>query len=188
MLNRSALWILIILGILVVITSWYSVQMSIIVPVISANIAQTGKLYHGSVVQTNAQGLISYRGSVTDATQTGAGVIYFNHLVGTIYDAERIPWFLNSDQGVVLSGGQEVTLTGHVTLVKSAVPNNPSLTFATTSATIFPQTQVVTGTDWLTITQAGTHNMLMGKGFRGDFLNKTYELQSQVKGIYYAKP
>ena len=105
MLNRGALLVLIGLGILVIITSWYSVQMSIINPIIAANIPQTGKLSEGTLVQTDNQGLVSYKASVTDATQTGQGVINFNNLVGTGYDAQRIPWLLNADQGMVTADG-----------------------------------------------------------------------------------
>lgn len=188
MLNRPALLVLVLLGILVITTSWYSVQVSIIRPIAAATIAQTGALTQGSVVQTNDQGLVSFQASISDATQAGDGVVYFNHLVGTSYDNARTPWLLHADQGVLSSDGTDVTLNGHVTLVKSPMPNNPAVTFATMSADVFPKTQVVTGADWLTITQAGTHNVLVGKGFSANFANKTYVLQSQVKGIYYAKP
>lgn len=188
MLNRGAFSGLLILGFLVLMTSWYSVKASTITPLNTATLAQTGQLEQGSVIQTNALGLISYQATVTDATQTGAGLIYFNNLKGTSYDSDRLPWLLSADKGTVSSNEQEVTLIGHVSLIRTATNNNPALSFATDSANIFPQTQIISGDDWLTITEAGTHNVLVGKGFQGDLAHKTYNLFSQVKGIYYAQP
>lgn len=188
MLNRGALSLLFILGFLVIITSWYSVKASTIVPLSIATIAQTGKLEQGEIIQTNDQGLIAYQATVTDATQTGQGLIYFSNLVAKSYDSDRTPWLLSADQGLVLQGNEEITLNGHVQLVHPATSSNPQVTFATTSASIFPKTQKITGDDWITVSEGGSRNVLTGKGFTADMKSKTMQMLSQVKGIYYAQP
>jgi lipopolysaccharide export system protein LptC len=188
MLNRGAFGLLLVLGIMVILTSWYSVKFSTILPVSTASIAQTGDLEQGTILQTNAQGLISYQATIAQALQTGAGIIYFTGLVATLYDSARTPWYLSADQGSVLQNNSEVVLNGHVALVRTATPGNPALAFTTSSANIFPKTQVITGDDWLLITQQGTNNMLTGKGFSADLIHKSYQLLSQVKGVYYARP
>jgi LPS export ABC transporter protein LptC len=187
-LNRSVLGILIFLATLVILTSWYSVKLSTIIPTHIATFEQTGNLEQGSVVQTNDQGLISYQATVTKATQIGANKVYFYDLQGTSYDSKRTPWLLSADQGVVAENNEEIILTGHVKLIRTTTPGNPQISFNTSSANIFPKTQKINGDDWLTITQQGSLNSLTGKGFEGDFANKTYRLLSQVKGIYYAHP
>lgn len=188
MLNRGAFGLLIILGILVVMTSFYSVKFSTIMPLNINSFAQTGNLDQISIIQTNDSGQISYEALIANALQTGNGVIYFNNLAATAYDSTRNPWHLSADKGSVSQDNQEVVLNGHVTLVRSATLGNPAVTFATTSANIFPKAQIISGDDWLVITQASTHNMLTGKGFSADLLHKTYQLKSQVKGVYYAHP
>lgn len=188
LINRWAFVLLVVLGILIAGTSWYSVRLGIIRPVVIADIAQTADAYGLSIVTTGNDGSLSYDGQADHATQTGTGLIDFYNLKARSYGETNVVWWLYADQGEVSQDHQQIDLSGHVKLIR--VPNDPKTPhyiFTTNSATIYPKTKIVQGSDWLTITQEGAKNVLIGKGFIANMATKTFQLLGQVQGTYFVQ-
>ena len=185
MLNRGALATLIALAFLVILSSWYAIKLGIIIPILSSSLPQLAELTGISLSQTNAQGKISYQGTASQAMQTGNDMIYFSNLAAEAYDQKNSLWNLSADQGHVTPDHQQIFLAGHVLLTHPGSSNSqPTVAFSTSSAIIFPNTGIITGNDWLSITETGSINSTKGLGFIADSNNKTLKLLSQVEGTY----
>lgn len=185
-MNRWAVFLLIALGLMVVATTWYSMKLGMIKPVVVADIAQTADAFGVSIVTTDAAGALSYDGQATEATQAGTGIVDFYNLRARSYGETNVVWWLWADQGVMSQDRQRIDLSGHVKLVRiPALSTAPRYIFTTNSATVFPETKMVQGSDWLTISQEGTKNILVGRGFIVNMVTKTFQLLGQVRGVYF---
>lgn len=108
--------------------------------------------------------------------------VFFQPLV-TMYPANNeAPWVAKAQQGEALTGGESIRLWGDVTITQAATLRNPSSVITTNSLMLYPQTRLITTTDYIQGSQASMS--MSGVGMRLDMDQHTLDLLAQVVGHY----
>ncbi|WP_147654163.1 LPS export ABC transporter periplasmic protein LptC [Vulcaniibacterium gelatinicum] len=90
-------------------------------------------------------------------------------------------WVMRARTGWVSADGDEVRLRGDV-VAESPPTITPKLTFATQSLNVYPERNLASTPDVVTITRPGS--ILRGRGFRADLDRKRYALLADVHNRY----
>lgn len=187
MLNKGALLAVTLLVLVLLVTSWYAASLTRITPFIESGSFNMGTLTDANILQTDNFGNPQYTGTMQSATEFNNGDIHFLGFNMTFFNngtPVSPPWQLRSDSGTVTNQNTEITLNGHVNLSRAAANGTIPVLIATDSAIIYPNTQKITGTDLVTISQPGTINQTSGIGFIADIQSKRVQLLSKVQGTY----
>ncbi len=184
MLNRGSLTLIFVMGILLIVTTWYAANLSQIMPFLGAQLTNMGSLESGEIVQTNAAGGLAYQGSVVAATEAGNGDITFSGLKLLSVSQTGPAWTLTSPLGMTEDHNNHVQLMGGVHLSRPGDGKNPPLQIVTESASIDPNQQIITGSNPITFTEIGTQNETQAVGFVALIQAKMIKLLDQVDSRY----
>ena len=184
MLNRGSLTLIFVMGILLIVTTWYAANLSQIMPFLGAQLTNIGSLESGEIVQTNAVGGVAYQGSVVAATEAGNGDITFSGLNILSLSQTGPAWTLTSPSGMTEDHNNYIKLMGGVHLSRPGDGKNPPLQIITESALIDTNQKMITGSGQITFTETGTQNETQAVGFVALIQTKMIKLLDQVDSRY----
>lgn len=186
MLNKGSLLVVMVLFCLMALTGWYAAGLTRLPTLPDVGAFNMGVLTTAHVIQTTDAGALQYQGSMAEATKINNGDIHFKGLNILFYNAanDATPWNLKADTGTAIDQNTEIDLQGNVALSRASTANSVPILVQTAAATIYPNSQKVTGAGLITLSQPGTMNQTSGVGFNVNLQQKAVNLLSQVKTIY----
>lgn len=186
MLSRASFFVIFILMFLVALTCWYAASLTRITSLPSGDLINVGIISNVNISQTTGTGTLEYRGSIKTATEMNNGDVNFQTLMLQYFNGENdhSPWTLTADQGNTIDNNSEITLEGHVVASRPEAANIPPLMIQTDSAIIYPDKQLIKGSDLITFSEPGSINKTTAVGFIANLHAKWLKLLSQVRSVY----
>lgn len=166
--------------------SWYLGRDTIDLQLDDANTPRVTSGYYlldANITATDSNGLLSYKISAEQATQSALGKPIELQVVQVDYGRDgTASWRIKADQATLLEGNQQLELTGSVEAVWAGDGQSSSMRL-TTDNLAFDAAQQIVETDAMVRFDVGL-GQLVATGMRASLENDTVQLRSNIRGQF----